>query len=847
MASRRDFLASVIALPWAVPQTSLRQIALQIILVRSRAEANLILQKLQERAPFALLAKRYSVDPSADDGGFIGKTKLSELRPELRAAVVKLREGQCTGIVDTPRGYMILKLLPQAVAERLEEILRPHTPKPLSPLDYTLVTSVIGDSEVARFLKSYPKPADYAQNLQANCKINAQAAQWGIRQLRTALESAARQGSGPGEAGRAKMFAQYQLGQMLSFQGDMDGGIDFFRTAYQTAHAFGEEYYQRAFEKVLGIAELRRAQVRNWLEHHNAHSSIFPISREAYFALPSSAEAAIQHFQSYLDHEPQDLEEKWLLNVAYMALGKYPSAVPSEHLVPLSAFSSSETSPRFVDVASTVGLDILNTAGGVIMDDFDNDGCLDLMVSGMEACTPLKYFHNEGDGRFSDRTVQAGLASQLGGLNLVQTDYNNDGWLDAYVMRGAWSMAVRNSLLRNNGNGTFTDVTSQAGLAIPATSTQAAAWGDFDNDGLLDLFVGNEGRPSQLFHNNGDGTFTDVARIAGVDRVAFTKSAVWGDYDNDGLLDLYVSNYRGENFLYHNNGDGTFTEVAGELHVQKPLLSFGAWFFDFDNDGWLDLFVTSYIVSVSENLRSYLGQPVNVETARLYRNNKGRFEDVTREVGLDRVFMPMGANFGDMDNDGYLDIYLGTGSPSYASIVPNVLLKNLGGNRFADVTAASGTGSLQKGHGVAIGDIFNDGEPAIFAQLGGMAPGDRYYSALFRNQGTGNNWVSIKLVGVKSNRCGIGARIKVTVKGEGGRPRHIYRDVNSGGSFGASPLRQLMGIGRANRIEELEVHWPASRTRQAFRNLSSNQFIEVKEFAGSYRRLNLRPEGNPPT
>jgi hypothetical protein len=316
---------------------------------------------------------------------------------------------------------------------------------------------------------------------------------------------------------------------------------------------------------------------------------------------------------------------------------------------------------------------------------------------------------------------------------------------------------------------------------------------------------------------------------------------VAGDYDGDGYPDLYVSNYAGENFLYRNNRNGTFTELAKQLHVELPIFSFPCWFFDYDNDGWPDLFVFGFVHSVDEVVRSYLGLPRKAETLKIYRNTGGSgFQDVTKDLGLERVFMPMGANFADVDNDGFLDFYLGTGDPSYASLVPNVFFKNMAGKYFTDITASSRTGSLQKGHGVAIADIFNTGQPCIYENLGGATPGDRYYSALFRNPGTENNWITIKLVGVKTNRPAIGARIKVTVLGADGKPGFICRDVNSGGSFGASPLQQHIGVGKASRIETLEIIWPTSKTRQVFNNISVNQFIQVREFAKSYSRLERR-------
>src|SRR5262249_7167099 len=248
-------------------------------------------------------------------------------------------------------------------------------------------------------------------------------------------------------------------------------------------------------------------------------------------------------------------------------------------------------------------------------------------------------------------------------------------------------------------NGTFTDVTIASGLALPLTSTQAAVWTDIDNDGFVDLFVGNESAPAQLFRNNHDGTFTDIAATAGVDRTAFIKSVTAIDYDNDGWPDLYVSNLSGDSFLYHNNHDRTFTELGRALGVPGSGKGFVTWAFDYDNDGWDDLFATSYFTSADETARTYLKLPHSATTLKLYKNlGGGNFRDVTSEVGLDKVFMPMGANFGDVDNDGFLDIFLGMGNPSYASLAPSVLLRNHGGTSFVDISASSGTSELHKGH-----------------------------------------------------------------------------------------------------------------------------------------------------
>jgi len=236
-----------------------------------------------------------------------------------------------------------------------------------------------------------------------------------------------------------------------------------------------------------------------------------------------------------------------------------------------------------------------------------------------------------------------------------------------------------------------------------------------------------------------------------------------------------------------------------------------------------------------------LNLPVKAETLKLYKNIGGHsFRDVTKEVGLDRVFSPMGVNFGDVDNDGFLDFYLGTGAPAYGSITPHVLMRNDAGKRFVDITASSGTGCLHKGHGVAFADLNNSGNEDILEIVGGAVPGDRHAMLVFRNPGHSNNWITVHLVGVKTNRAAIGARIKLTLTTPDGGDRFIYRTIGSGGSFGASPLQQHIGLGKAKRIETLEIWWPTSNTRQVFHDVGVNQFVEIKEFEKNFVKLNRR-------
>jgi hypothetical protein len=639
--------------------------------------------------------------------------------------------------------------------------------------------------------------------------------------------------------------ARFEKGQLHAYLGEMPKAIEQWETAYQYAQSNFPQMLP-ILEEALGIGYLHQSEMENDIYRNPGDRCIFPMRPGMRYAHTASSEKAVQHFLNFLERTPGDIEVGWLLNVAEMTLGNYPDGVPPKYLIPPSLFASTETVGRFTDVAPEAGLNLFALSSGVIVDDFDNDGLLDVMTSSYDACAPMHFFHNNGDGTFSDRTAAAGLANQLGGLNLVETDYNNDGCPDVLVLRGAWEkVPQRKSLLRNNCDGTFTDVTAASGLAKPAGNSQSAAWADINNDGLLDLFVVNERGPSQLFLNKGDGTFQDISHSAGIDRKsAFSKGVAAADYDGDGYVDFYVSNINSNasNFLYHNNHDGTFTEVAAQAGVQGTGKSFATWFFDYDNDGWPDLFVDSFYTSVEENLKTYLGLPHNAGTLKLYKNlGNGTFRDVTQETGLDKVFMPMGANFGDIDNDGYLDIYLGTGSPSYASLVPNVMLRNKDGKSFVDVTASSGTGELHKGHGVAFADLDNRGYDDILTSIGGATPGDSHTFRLFENPGNGNDWIVLRLVGVKANRAAIGARIKVTVKNAAQGTRAIYRTVGSQSSFGGSPLRQHIGLGKSAEILKIEIWWPGTAAPQSFSNVGKKQFIEIKEGAAEYTKLAYRP------
>ena len=639
--------------------------------------------------------------------------------------------------------------------------------------------------------------------------------------------------------------------------GEEEAGIKHLKEAYALLPGLRNRIQQADVDQTifeLGVAYMRMGETQNCTVQHGAERCILPLRGEGIHSLPEGSTRAIRYFTEVLESGSPEknhgyyFPSLWLLNIAHMTLDQYPEGVPPPYRIPESAFQTGVPFPRFRNISQKLGLDSFSLAGGAIVDDFDGDGYLDIMTSNWDATGSMRYFRNNGDGTFREITREAGLEGIWGGLNMLQADYDNDGHLDVLVLRGAWCGVEGqhpNSLLRNRGDGTFQDVTYESGLAEVSYPTQTAGWADYDNDGHLDLFVGNESlgsfrAPWQLFRNQGDGTFRDVAAQAGVKNYFYTKGVAWGDFDGDRYPDLYVSNYRDPNRLYRNRGDGTFENVTARLNVAKPEESFPAWFWDYNNDGHLDLFVSSYAGHIGNQASYWLGLSPRFEKPCLYEGDgQGGFRDVVEERNLAVPMQPMGSNFGDLNNDGWLDFYLGTGDPSLASIVPNLMFLNQGGRRFEDVTIPGGFGHLQKGHGVAFADLDNDGDLDIFEQMGGAFPVDAYSDALYENPGTGNNWLAIRLVGRESNASAIGARIRVLIVEEGAS-RSIYRHVNSGGSFGGNPLRQTIGLGRATSASEVEIFWPTTGKTQRLGEVGSGQLIRVVEGEEGYERVALK-------
>jgi hypothetical protein len=537
-------------------------------------------------------------------------------------------------------------------------------------------------------------------------------------------------------------------------------------------------------------------------------------------------------------------------------------------------------STQFVNVAREAGLRaktifggehknkfLLETTGcGCAFIDYDNDGWLDIfLVNGtrFEAKWPAgqapvsRLYKNNRDGTFTDVTDKAGVAHTGWGQGVCAGDYDNDGWEDLFVTY--WGECV---LWHNNGNGTFTNVAKKAGVTTnPGDGKQrwntGCAFLDYDKDGRLDLFVANyidfdpktaplpesgpclykgtmvacgppglQGGKNILFHNNGDGTFTDVSEKSGILKTPGTYGlgVLVGDFDNDGWSDIYVANDSSSSALYKNNHDGTFTDIALEAGVAysadgKPQAGMGVAAIDYDCDGHLDIVKTNFAG----------------DTTSLYRNlGKMTFDDRTFQAGLGKNtrFLGWGVGFIDFDNDGWPDIFVCNGhvypevgetSAESGYRERKVLYRNLGNGTFSDVSLTSGPGILEQvpGRGCAFGDFDNDGDVDVLVNCVNDMP-----QLLRCDQAPRANWLKVKTVGVKSNRSGIGARIYCTTEG-----KHRQMDeVRSGGSYSSqNDLRVHFGLGKATHAE-IEVRWPSGVIDQF--QISANQIVTVIEGKG---------------
>ena len=647
--------------------------------------------------------------------------------------------------------------------------------------------------------------------------------------------------------GNKRLNLLFSYGLELLNAGKTEKSIEIFNEllqAVETQNVQSKNELVYYLKKQLSIAYMRKAEQDNCMANHNEDSCIIPISPKAQHVIKEGAQESIKLLNELLKLNPNDLECQYLLNIAHMTLGQYPNGVPKKFRIPESHFVNSEKITQFKDIAMELGVAVNLKSGGTCVDDFNGDGYLDIIASSWGFNDQIRYFENDRQGGYIDKTKDAGLEGVTGGLNLRHADYNNDGNLDFIILRGAWLSvygSIPNSLMRNNGDGTFTDVTVDSGI-YSLNPTQTAVWADINLDGWLDLFIANEWSEAkqshcELFLNNTDGTFTNIAKEAGINVSGFFKGIASGDINNDLYPDFYLSNYDGLNTLYLNKtkefGKPTF-EIVENAGVSEPKLSFPTWFFDYNNDGLEDIFVSGYSSSEvlpSEMLLRNIRSNTSQYRPLLYKNNgNDTFTEVSLSANLTEPAATMGCNFGDLDNDGYLDFYLATGDPDFFSIVPNKMYRNSNGNYFEDVTYSGGFGHIQKGHAIGFGDMDMDGDQDIYAVMGGAVEGDVFRNLLFENPiGNKNNWINIVLEGRKSNRSAIGAKIIITIE-ENNKERKIYNTVDSGASFGGNSLMAEIGLSQANVIKQLEVKWP-HHTKQTsiFKNLAVNKTIKIVE------------------
>jgi hypothetical protein len=552
-----------------------------------------------------------------------------------------------------------------------------------------------------------------------------------------------------------------------------------------------------------------------------------------------------------------------------------PAATIAAFLLMLCPGVSEQRLPTFDDIAQSAGVSFRHISGspqknyifeakggGVGLIDFDQDGFLDIYFVNGSTLEDIRagvshanaLYHSNGDGTYTDVTAKAGVGGRGWGMGCAVGDYDNDGWPDLYV-----TCVNGNILYRNNHDGTFSDVTEHAGVRDGRWST-SAAFVDYDRDGYLDLYVANNiqvdiwksplafrspdcdyrgvrvmcgprglpGALDALYHNNHDGTFTDVTQQAGVleREASYGLGVAVGDYNNDGWPDIYVANDSMPSYLYENLKNGKFKEIglmAGVAVSDDGLeqAGMGVDFGDYDNDGWLDITKTNF----------------SFDNNNLYHNERdGHFIDLAKPAGIAsaaRMLVCWGTRFLDYDNDGWKDIIVATGHV-YPHLInnpvggekyyqPRLLFRNLGDGKFADVSRQSGPGIQEEraSRGLAIGDLDNDG--AIDAVVVNM---DGTPSILHNNGGNARNWLTIRLSGTASNRMGLGARIKATA----GKLEQVAEATTSGSIFSAGDSRVHFGLGAATQID-LEIRWPSGKV-QTLKAVRSNQFVRVDEDRG---------------
>lgn len=645
--------------------------------------------------------------------------------------------------------------------------------------------------------------------------------------------------------------------------GNAYGAISVLEEMLDGIEGTQDEKIKRPLLKVtyetLAVCYLRLGEDDNCIANHNDESCIVPLSKNAIHTKRKGSEMARSIYLGLLQNFPDDYQTKWLFNIACMTLGMYPHDVPKEFFIDFGALEPQNIKFNALqNRATALGVDVGGLSGAGIVEDFNNDGYSDIFCSSYGIKDPVKLFLADGKGGFTDATKSSQLHYISGGLNAKQADFNNDGFIDILLLRGAWldeGGEWPNSLLRNNGDGTFSDVTFEAGMGTHFYPTETATWADVNNDGWVDVFIANENNaknahPCELFVNNGDGTFTDKAKAWGMaGNFGYAKAANFADFNSDGWMDLFLGCLGQENYVFMNrgkseNGDIKFENIAKKAGLTKPLMSFPAIVEDFDHNGFPDILTTSFPMDrldhVAEDVaKEILGISDKVEKTKLFLNyGNERFVDVSKSWGIDKMIYAMGLNSGDLNNDGFIDIYAGTGAFAFTTLVPNRVFLNNQGKGFVEVTTKSGMGHLQKGHGVGFGDLDNDGDQDVYITLGGAVEGDDAHNALFINTNESKNWIRLKLVGKKYSNT-LGARVKLTLI-KNNQQVVRYFTVGAGGTFGSNSQDLEIGLGDFEKIDNIEVRWPG-RAVEVFKGFKHNSAYQLEEGKPNPKVLKLNP------
>jgi FG-GAP-like repeat/FG-GAP repeat len=652
----------------------------------------------------------------------------------------------------------------------------------------------------------------------------------------------------------------FEAGKMAYHLGDYAGAVTFINSNIKHKGETESKLFW------LAMSYLREAEAQNCLaklrpipggtddapeDGPHAHEVQFMCSLPLvqFHQQPENSRQAAKVFERLLDrYDPKNDLYRWLLNFCYMTIHGFPQQVPSRYLIRsrfIDTFygdrakraEAENSTLAFAERAKDLGVANYGTGRGVAVEDFDKDGFLDIVTGGQ--FEGLKYYKNDRGARFIDETVKAGLDGVKQPFIITAADYDNDGWPDLFIARPLG----RFQLFHNNQNGTFTDVTASSGLVDGMTddeiaATWVSAWADVNNDGFLDLFLaqwsmkvpfakGLLAKPamdSKLFIND-HGHFIDRTREYGLADLVKGQTyvgATFGDYNSDGYPDLFLSSpARAASVLLKNVAGQRFYRTNA---IPPDRCGFLAAFLDVNHDGKLDILQVGTGDARTATQMAVFGEDLEknrsnhttlyVQTADGHFEGDGDFFDMP--IGA------MGASFGDINNDGCYDFYLGTGDPESWFVLPNLMyLGESEGThcliRTKNISMLQGFGTVQKGHGIVFFDFNNDGKQDIYSSLGGMWPSDSWANQFFvNNSKVSAHWVDIRLHGHRTNFFGVGCTIRVIAESPEGESIERYYLMNNGTGFGSSPYLVHLGLMNAVRINKIEVYWPVSRHWESY-------------------------------